>query len=402
LRTTPIIAKDKAVRRLIPLALLTALLAGGWAAAQTGAGGSERRALLVAKQEAAQATRRYELLEREASRATGEAARARAEAAALAARIQAAEAEITAAETRIRLIEALRAEQRARLAEKQGPVIRLTAALQTMARRPPALALVQPGSLDEVVRVRSLLASTLPVIRARTADLRAEVERGDRLRRQADQAVAALVAGQEDLRRRRVALASFERRQRERSESLMESAMFESDRALAFGEEARDLAVRAGTREFQAQLRRSLEQLPGPLLRPGEPPGPGAAARRGPSYILPVDGRLVTGMGEISDAGVHARGLTLETAAGAQVVAPARGRVAYAGRFRGYGRIVIIDHGSGWTTAITNLDSLAVKVGDTVAMGAAIGRAGGGEPRVTIELRRSGRPVPIAPLIALS
>jgi hypothetical protein len=35
-----------------------------------------------------------------------------------------------------------------------------------MARRPPALALVQPGSIDEVVHVRSLLASTLPVIRA--------------------------------------------------------------------------------------------------------------------------------------------------------------------------------------------------------------------------------------------
>jgi septal ring factor EnvC (AmiA/AmiB activator) len=394
--------KDEAMRRFALYIVLIGLLAGGgWAAAQT-AGGSERSALIAAKREAEEARRRSDLLEGEAKRATNDAARARADAGALAARIEAAEADITAAESRIRLIEALRAGQRARLAEKQGPVIRLTAALQTMARRPPALALVQPGSLDEVVRVRSLLASTLPVIRARTADLRAEVQRGDALRRQADQAVAILVAGQEELRKRRVALAAFEQRQRRRSEDLMDSAIAESDRALAFGEEARDLATLAGTRQFQAQLRRSLEALPGPLLRPGAPAREGEdRPQRAPTYILPVEGRLVTGMGEISDAGVHARGLTFETAPGAAVVAPAKGRVAYARAFGSYGLVVIIDHGSGWTSAITNLGALSVKAGDRVAMGAPLGRAGTGAPRIMVELRRAGRPFPIAPLIAL-
>lgn len=390
------------MRRLIASIILASLAgAAGLAAAQTGAA-SERSALVAAKKEADRAARRSEALEREAKRATGEAARARAEAAALAARIEAAEADITAAETRIRLIERLRAAQRARLAEKQGPVIRLTAALQTMARRPPALALIQPGSTEEAVRVRALLASTLPVIRARTADLRSEVQRGDRLRRQADLAVAALTAGREELRKRRVELASFEREQRARSATLMESAIAESDRALAFGEEARELTQRVGTRQFQAELRRSLAVLPGPELRPGEGRSPREASPGRPAtYRLPVEGRLVRGMGEISDAGVHARGLTFAVSSGAAVVAPSKGRIAYAGTFRGYGRIVIIDHGGGWATAITNLASLDVRVGDSVAMGAALGRAGSGEPEVMVELRRAGRPFPIAPLIAL-
>jgi septal ring factor EnvC (AmiA/AmiB activator) len=247
-----------------------------------------------------------------------------------------------------------------------------------------------------------LLASTLPVIRARTADLRSEVQRGDRLRRQADLAVAALTAGREELRKRRVALASFEQKQRARSATLMESAIAESDRALAFGEEARELTQRAGTRQFQADLRRSLSALPGPELRPGEGRSAGQASPSRPAtYRLPVEGRLVRGMGEISDAGVHARGLTFAVASGAAVVAPSRGKIAYAGTFRGYGRIVIIDHGGGWTTAITNLASLDVRVGDSVAMGAPLGRAGSGEPQVMVELRRAGRPFPIAPLIAL-
>lgn len=381
---------------LLPLLLLIAPASDRAGAQPDGEGSGQ--ALVAAQREAEQARRRTALLERQAEQATGEAARARAAVAALAARIEAAEADISAAEARIRLIDALRAGQRARLAEKQGPLIRLTAALQTMARRPPALALVQPGSVDDVVHVRSLLASTLPVVRARTAALRAELAEGERLRRDADRAVAALAAGQEDLKRQRIALADLERRQRARSESLTESAAAESDRAIAFGEEARQLAALAGTREFQSQLRRRLAELPGPTLRPGQPANAGPAQRRG-LYRLPVEGRLVEGLGELSDAGVHARGLTFETEDGAEVVAPAAGAIVYAARFRGYGEIVIIDHGGGWTTALTNLASLGVRRGDRVRAGDVVGRASGRDPRVTVELRRHGRPFPIALLV---
>jgi septal ring factor EnvC (AmiA/AmiB activator) len=360
----------------------------------------EAKALATAKREAAEAIARSQLLERRAAAATGEAAKARAAAAAVAARIQAAEADLTAAETRIRIIEGMRAEQRARLAERQAPVVRLTAALQTMARRPPALALVQRGSVEDVVHVRSLLASTLPIIRARTAGLRQEMQVGNRLRRQARLARGSLERGQQELRNQRRALAQLEERQRTRSAELASSALAESERALSFSEEARDLGELMGTREFQARVRQSLAALPGPALRPGT-----AVDRRRPNppriYILPVQGRILTGTGEISDGGVHARGLTFAAAPAAQVVAPRAGRVAYAGRFRGYGGIVIIDHGGGWTSVVTNLADIAVAVGSRVGMGDAIGRAGGNAPRISVELRRNGRPIPIAPLLRL-
>ena len=390
--------------RPILIALLATALGGGFAAARTG-DGREAKALAVAKQQADEATRRSQRLERRATQATDDAARARADASALAARIEASEADITAAETRSRMIETLRAAQRARLAERQEPVVRLTAALQTMARRPPALALVQPGSLHDLVHVRALLASTLPVIRQRTAALRGEVEAGNRLRRDAERAVAALVVSREELKKRRVQLARFEAQQRQRSEVLSASALVESDRALALGEEARELSAQVGTLEFQARLREGLAQLPGPVLRPMLPGAAPASSddgrRRSPRYLLPVEGRLVSGMGEISDAGVHARGLTFETAANSAVVAPASGRVVFAGRFRGYGEIVIIDHGSGWISAITNLESLDVRSGNIVRRGSTIGRTGSGRPQVTVELRRDGRPFPISPLLAL-
>jgi septal ring factor EnvC (AmiA/AmiB activator) len=381
------------MRRLFLLPLIAIAAFGAWAAAAEEQP-SAPQDLVVAKRQADAARRRSERLEAAARNATGAAQRARAEADAIAARIEAAEADITAGQARLRLIAELRRAQRARLAEQQGSLIRLTGALQTLAQRPPALALVQPGSLGEVVHVRALLASSLPVIQARTAGVRAEMAEGDRLRRQAEAALAALRHSQDDLRGRRLALAQLEGRQRARSEGLVQSAIAESDKALAFGEQARALAALQGTRAFQAQLAARLAELPDPAPRPVNRDAPGSA-----SYTIPVRGRLVTGEGELSDAGVHARGVTLEAAPNADVVAPAAGRVAFAGHFRTYGRVVILDHGGGLTTTITALGSLAVRVGDRVARGAPLGRTAAAPATVSVELRRDGRPVAIAPLL---
>jgi septal ring factor EnvC (AmiA/AmiB activator) len=385
------------VTRLFAFIACAALLAaGGYAAAS--ARGGDAAALAQAKREADQAKARFEALDRQAQRATSAAERAHAEAEALAARIQAAEADLTAAERRIAIVETLRAAQRARLAERQQPLVRLTAALQTMARRPAALALVQPGSVQDTVHVRSLLAATLPEIRRRTAALRAEVDRSNALHAQFEQARSALAASRRALQDRRVDLARFEAAQRTRSQQLSGLALAESDRALAFGEEALTLARLQDRRQFQARLGASLAALPGPVPRPGA----AGATSESPAlpYRLPVEGRLVTGVGEISDGGVHSRGLTFAVEPRAQVVAPANGRVAYAGRFRSYGHVVVLDHGRSWTTVITDLATLDVAPGQRVRPGTPIGRAGPQAPRITVELRREGRPVPIAQLIA--
>jgi len=377
--------------RYLPLLLVGALAAAGAYAAQPA---GDAAALEQAKQEAAQAEARYRRLEAQARRATSAAQRARVEAEALAARLEAAEAGLTAAERRIGLIQSRQAAQRERLAARQGPLIRLTAALQTMARRPAALALVQPGTVQDTVHVRSLLAATLPEIRRRTASLRAEVAISAELRRQSERSRTELVARRADLRHRRVELAQFEAAQRARSQQLSGLALVESDRALVLGEEARLLARREGTRQFQAQLESRLERLPGPLPRPGSENESSTQPRL--PYRLPVEGRLLTGVGEISDGGVHSRGLTFAAAPDSRVVSPANGRVAFAGRFRSYGYVVILDHGRGWSTVITNLGDLSVARGQVIRRGQPLGRAAG---EVTLELRRQGRPVPIAQVI---
>jgi len=177
--------------------------------------------------------------------------------------------------------------------------------------------------------------------------------------------------------------------------------------AIREGHPIRDLVDLMETMDQAAATRADLAALPGPLPRPPRPGGTAAPSEapsrdrdRPPPYRLPVLGGVVAGMGELSENGVRSRGLTLTTRPGAQVVAPTGGRVVFAGPFKRYGAIVIIDHGKGWTSLVTGLASVSVSVGDRLVQGSPIGRTGSGaDVRVTVELRRAGQPVDITALL---
>ncbi len=368
----------------------------------------EQAALKAARRQSDEARDRSARLEQQAGAARDDAEQARRRAAALAARIQQAEADIEAAQARIAIIARMQRAQAERLAVKQEPVVRLTAALQMMARRPLALALVQPGSVTDAVHMRAVLGQVLPVIQQRTAGLRAELDASRALRATAQQAADALGKAQADRKDRQTALAALETAKRVAARDYGANAGLESERALALGERARDIVDLMDRLEQAGDLRDRLAALSGPLLRParpdqtgGPPPDREASASGPPPYRLPVVGQLVTGMGEVNDGGVRSRGLTLVTQPGAQVVAPTAGRVAFAGPYRGYGQILIIDHGQGWTTLITGLHRVTAQVGDSARQGDPVGIAGQGRPTITIELRRNGRPVDIVPLVGL-
>lgn len=261
------------------------------------------------------------------------------------------------------------------------------------------VAIAQPGSVDDLVHVRAVLGGALPIVQAKTQSVRRQIARTRALQHDAIVAAAALRTGRAELEASRVELARLEANHRQRSRMLVRGAMSESDRALALGERARDLVDSLDEGDVAQATAVDLAGLVGPLPRPLAPgavlPVPLAGA-----YRLPVRGRLVTGFDEISAAGVRSRGLTFAVSSGAQVVAPAAGVVRYARPFRGYGTIVIVDHGDGWTSLITGLASAGVVVGQRLPTGAPLGIASRSEePRITVELRRRGRPMDIAALL---
>ena len=381
------------------VAALLAMLACASLGRAQGSGLAEQQSRLRnanAASEAAQA--RSRALERQARGETDLALQARAQEAAAAERIKAAEADIAAAHARIAIVDRLLAAQRQGVAERQAPIVRLVAALQSMARRPPVLALVQPGTTEDMVHVRAVLGTSLPIIAARTAALRTELTGTRRLREGAQAAAASLEQGRTRLEAERLKLVQLEAEHRLRSRALQGHALVESDRAIALGEQARDIADQMQSAGAAAEVQASLAALPGPLPRP-EPSDEPTASDAGP-YRLPVAGQVVTGFGEVSETGVRARGVTFACATNAPVIAPAAGRIVYAGPFRGYRGVVIIDHGQGWTTLVSGLGGIAVRVGDSVAPGRLIGRAWNrDQPRLTVELRRRGAPMDLMQLL---
>jgi len=392
-------------RHILAPLLLAALLSAGASAQQGGVYSSvdeTRQAMARALKDRQAAEIRAKSLEAEAARAGKAVEKTARQAAALAARIQESEATIAAAEANLALIDSQRRALAARLAERQKPVVRLTAALQRFSRRPLALSVMRPGSVKEMVYLRAMLGSTVPEVQQRTVALRGELARGRALQSQAQKALADLRGNETLLETRRKDLAALETRQRLDARRASGDAAREAQLALALAEEARDLDSLVTQLDAAGNLRERLAALPGPIIRPERPAESRviAASRQAPGskrapagYQLPVTGRTVTGFGAPSRGGVLSQGISLAPRAGAQIVAPAAGRVAFAGPYRGYGRIVIIEHDGGWTTLVTGMARVDVAVGQQLVRGAPLGVAAPVSPLVTLELRRDGVPV---------
>lgn len=415
LRDTPIIGQANAVKLHLRLSLVfaallpfvAAVLFAAGASAQRGAGfdsaAETRGALERAIKDRKTAEARAIKLEATAARASEAAERTAQQAAALAARIQESEAGTAAAEVRISLIDLQRQQLASRLAERQQPVVRLTAALQRFSRRPLALSVMRPGSVREMVYLRAILSSTIPEVQRRTVTLRSEIDRGQELKREAQQALSFFRGSETQLEDRRKQLAALETRQRLSSRKASGVADREAERALALAEEARDLDSLVERLDDAGALREQLAALPGPIIRPPRPAESEVIAEAQPEalaltlpprgYQLPVAGRTVSGFGSPTDAGRLSKGIALAPRDGAQVVAPAGGRVAFAGSYRGYGRIVILEHEGGWTSLVTGMARIDVAVGDGLVSGSPLGVAAPTRPVIVLELRRDGEPV---------
>lgn len=373
---------------------------------------AQRDAREAAERQARAADEAARRLEREAAAAAQAADADRSRLASLAQAIQAAEARLLAAGADLARARTEVAESERQIARVRAPLVELTGALQLMSRRPPATLLFAPDTLDEVIHARALIDAMMPQIRARTAVLAGALAERRRLVAGEQAALAATRARARELDARRAALAQSEAAARARSHRLRASAGLEADRATAVGEGAADLDRLLGTLAEAARIRDDLATLPPPRPRPGQADFaagaaslaqqpvedlPGAAVPVGaPRLRLPAVGRVVRGFGA-GEGTLQSRGVTLAVAPGALAVAAASGRVAYAGPFRTYQQIVIIDHGGGWSTLITDLLTLEVDVGQQLAAGEPIGRAGPGSPTVGFELRHDGTAVDVTP-----
>lgn len=340
--------------------------------------------LRQARSEAAAASAEQQKLEQAASEARDEASRLHARELAAIQGISAAEAAITAADAQLRIADAQVAAQRLQLAHQQAPVSSLLGALVLASRRPPLLLLADSGSMDELVKLRVLLRTTAPLIRARTAALKTQLDRQSQLERSAVAARADLQARHRQLVERRAAFAKLEGQALALAKARGSEAIGAGDVALARQEQVATSEADAYSTAQSMKIARELAAI-GPVPFKGSIAGQPVPFR----YVLPANAQVIDGLGSVSDNGVRSRGVVLATRRGSQLTVPASGTILFAGPFRDYDGVIIIDHGRGWKSVLVNAGT-ALARGATVRIGDTLGTALG---PVEVQLQHEGQAV---------
>lgn len=401
-------------RPALPVLLLAILLAGAPARAGDDADLDARREATLAEQ--ARIAREMALSSERIDRMNVEIAALGKDLGAInAALIQAAKTEkkltgeIDDIAGRLAEQEARRDEVKASLNARRGLLARVLAALQRMGVSPPPALLVRPEDALASVRSAILLGSVVPGLREETRVLLADLEEMQRLTAAIaaeHDRLAATVAAQVEEKKRLTLLLEIKKDLQARSQASVETESHQREVLAARASTLQDLIS-----SLQAEISR--RERAGAAASQPAPPSLLAAqpfsAMKG-RVVTPVAGRFTRLYGQSDGRGAHMLGDTVQTQSGAIVTSPCDGLVLYAGPFRSYGQLLILDAGDGYHVVLAGMGNIGVSSGQSVLAGEPVGAMGetrlasavasidgGNMPVLYVEFRKDGKPVDPSP-----
>lgn len=347
-----------------------------------------------------------------------------------AARVQARERDVTDSETRLAGLEAAQAVLLAQLETRRAELTDTLAALQRLDRNPPPALAVRPDDAVSAMRSALLLSTIVPKLETDAREIRERLEELEKVK-------ADLIAEQETFDTASLDLTG----EREKLNELLEAKVTAEAAARALAEEeAAALATLSreakSLKDLIARLEaRAASRTPVPrpafsepttapatepapaerqvaALIPNLAPGRLFSASRG-LIRPPVEGIALGRYGTDDGVGGTVQGLTLETRPEAPVTAPFDGKIAFAGPFRRYGQLLILEVGEGYHLLLAGMTRIDGIVGQNVLAGEPVGamgqtrseessNAGSDKPALYIELRRNGTPVDPRPWFVAS
>jgi septal ring factor EnvC (AmiA/AmiB activator) len=342
-----------------------------------------------------------------------------------AARIRDGETRLGAVQARLQPLDQSERAIHESLDSRQSVIADVLAALQRIGRRPPPALLVGPEDALRSVRTAILLGAVVPELRVETEALASDLAELVRVRKdiaeerdRLGQEVASLTGQQQ-----KVNLLVEERQHRQaETEKALQS---ERDRAAQLARQVDNLkdliaklegnldsaarasrsAARANDDNLGVDTRQSLAALkdPGRLS-----PAIAFSAARG-MLPLPVNGIKIRDFGHADRLGGVEKGSSIATRTGAQVTAPCDGWVVYAGPFRSYGQLLILNAGGGYHVLLAGMERISVDLGQFVLTGEPVAIMGNGgqlaglqvtgssQPILYVEFRKDGAPIDPSP-----
>jgi septal ring factor EnvC (AmiA/AmiB activator) len=348
--------------------------------------------------------------------------------------VQETESQVTELEDTLAALSDEEKEKSAALETERARLTQAVLALQRLSTQPREALLFSSETPIDAARTARLLGIITPELDARARSLQSDLNELHEMRQQMAQERDQLAGAVTKLAKENDRLADLLRRKGQAQKStLAESASAQAklEKLAGQAKNLQDLIDRLNKAKAETGPVAAAEpsgQRLAAAASPGNAAAAGGAAQRMQQpagfrnfpdagridarnpIFAPARGRILTHFGDPTDTGGASKGLVLETRAGAQIVAPFDGRIAFEGPFRSYGQILIIEHGGGYHTVLAGLDRVDAVVGQWLLAGEPVGSMApvgapqgsgdvspAGRPKLYLELRRNGQPIDPVP-----
>jgi septal ring factor EnvC (AmiA/AmiB activator) len=344
-----------------------------------------------------------------------------------AARVRNVEQEIAQTEARLAPLDDREEALRKSLDARRGVLAEVLAALQRIGRHPPPAIMIRAEDALQSLRSAMLLGALLPEMRQEAESLMVDLGELVRMRKSIAEERAKLATDLAAIADDRARLALLLEQRQKRQAEVDGTLAAERERTVGLARQAEDL------KELMTRLEQGLD-APGRAARATDEKNkaldirPDLAALKDPGRLapavafasargmlpLPVNGVRIKEFGASDGLGGTQKGLSVSARPGAQVTAPCDGWVVYAGPFRNYGQLLILNAGGGYHVLLAGMERISVDLGQFVVTGepvaimggrvqtAAILAIGSGQPVLYVEFRKDGVPVDPGPWWAAS
>lgn len=272
------------------------------------------------------------------------------------------------------------------LQKDKGSIANLILALERIRRLPPEALIARPEAPLQTAQSAMLMKDILPAIHKQASELKDNLEHLEVLKSELEAKKKTVADTTKMLEKEQKELNKLVQRRTRlfvRTEKDLEAKKKDIAKISSQAQNLSDLVSKLNekrTRSKNTRSRMAVTDVP----KAGQP-------------RLPLPGIIKTAFNEPDNFGAPNKGLDIEGREGALVVAPMGGVVQFAGFFKNYGNIVILEHEKGWHSLIAGLENIDTVVGQPVVVGEPLGvlhtSSSGKKPVLYYELRYKGKAV---------
>ena len=344
--------------------------------------------------------------------------------------IHQSEGQLNLIESKVDQLQSQEKNLRAALEERHGAISGLLAAMQRMGRNPPPVMITRREDALSMVRSAMLLAAVFPELRGQATALADQLKDLARVMtsiRTEGEKLKAETVRLEDARTRLAALQEVKRQSQSERQNELDSVLKAAsqiarnveDLSDLIGKLDREVAARTELGTYEKDMAAADASPQDRAAAAVLAPSAGSVAMLSPGRIrpdipflqakgqlpMPVQDKRVFAFGDKTQYGTQSKGLVVQTRDGGQVVSPCDGWIVYAGEFRTYGKLLIVNAGGGYHMLLAGLSQIDVQFGQFVLTGEAVGvmgsavksslatKAQDSGPVLYIELRKDGRSI---------